>query len=300
MKRSTTLLFIGAMLIFMTGCGAERNEEHSARSVSSIVSGSEDGTRGAANHSSSPQAGDSEGEAAKLLVQERGQMQAHVAELQLKQEQFLLDRMQRERVQRERGALRPTTGEEETFLNTLRELEEDILQALIAEAETKALGGEAADFGELKPELLRYMTEDMLGMWEHVYDKYPGWIMEPAGLVYTWAMFQPSFRIERQSKERASATFKINGDYHVFDGAKLVTYGLLYCDENEAWRIDSVEEEPLLYAFTLEEVTSIMDRIGEDVDYTGEDIDYYYFKPEDEAAQYTYKFHKKDGYYDIN
>lgn len=257
MKRSTIWLFTGAMLIFLAGCGAERNEEHSARSVVHI------GT-------------------------EQEQEPSH-EEMPLLQESM----------QPARDALRPATSEDETFLNTLQQLEEDILQALVPEAETKALGGEAVDFDELKPDLLRYMTEDMLGMWEHVYDKYPGWIMEPAGLVYTWAMFQPSFRVERQSEGRASATFKVNGDNHMFDGAKLVTYGLLYCDENEAWRIHSLKEEPLLYAFTLEEVTAIMDRIGEDVDYTGEDSDYYYFKPEDKAATYTYKFHKKDGYYDI-
>ncbi|MGG1518073.1 hypothetical protein ABE504_21830 [Paenibacillus oryzisoli] len=184
------------------------------------------------------------------------------------------------------------------FLAIIRKLERTNLE-IMAVAEQKALKQPAPTFAQLKGELLNYNSEQALQHWETMYEKDPGWIMEPQGLVFAGehAMLASSFTVEPQSDSKVLLHFKTFGNIS-YTRAHQVDYTLVR-GGNGDWIIDALHVSTLLNGFSREEaIEAAKTEFGRSVILEKEDETYYYLKV-GQSENERYVFHKKDGYTDL-
>ncbi|GGA18551.1 hypothetical protein GCM10008018_72950 [Paenibacillus marchantiophytorum] len=167
-----------------------------------------------------------------------------------------------------------TSLDKAQFISIIRDLENKNL-AIMAVAQQKALNQEAPDFQVLKSKLLLYNSEKATKHWEVMYDKEPGWILEPKGLVFAGkhSMLESSFKVEQVVDGKVNLTFKTYGDSQ-YSRSHHIAYTLIGKNGTD-WIIDSIQATTLVNAFNQDEATEAMTSEFGEVKFVKEDDTYY-------------------------
>lgn len=186
----------------------------------------------------------------------------------------------------------PLENEYAVIFNKL-EVETLIIMAVAADKRVMTENKESyPSFEELKPELLKYNSEQALEPWAYIYEKSTGWLLEPSDLLYAHRMVESSLVVTELESGQVKLEFKIYGHFKgTTPSSKLMTVTMLQEDRN--WKVELIQAEPVAYAFSKEEVAAIMAKGLRGSEYQGEDEKYYYYS----ADHNDYVFDKENGYY---
>lgn len=196
----------------------------------------------------------------------------------------------------------PLENEYAVIFNKL-EVETLIIMAAAADKRVMKEDKESyAPFEEYKPELLKYNSVQALEPWAYIYEKYPGWLLEPYDLLYAHRMVESSLSVTEHDTDHIKLAFKVYGNQGSFklDGeqkvtvptSKLMTVTLFR--EDGSWKVDAIQAEAAPHAFSKEEVAAIMAKVLRGSEFQGEDEKYYYYSSADHNE---YVFDKENGYY---
>jgi hypothetical protein len=200
-------------------------------------------------------------------------------------------------LKRQNTCLRSMTDRE--VYDFIKTAENTVSEIIVKELNT----AKPKPYEQIKPEIEKYYTSNY--QWGNLYTDNFGWFYEPYGIYPITESLESSFKVVNRDLldgtitatiKRAPSNFNMESSW----GASLYTFTLLFDENSDSWRIDSVKNDKLTEPFTPTEADAILTReLGvrlREITSLGSDV-----------KAYKYKFvPKKDdlyniaGYYDVN